>query len=187
MRKILIMLLTLLMLCACASKTEETIVEEKYADKYIELHAHIDGSITVDIARKLAELQNVDLPADDGELEELLQVSKDCKDLNEFLEKFDLPVSLMQTYEGLEEAAYLVCEDMYEDGVIYAELRYAPQLHCTQGMNQEDAINAVIDGCNRSRLKANVILCFMRGEGNEAQNFETLELAKNILLKMVAL
>ena len=53
---------------------------------YIDLHCHLDGSITVDIARKLAALQHIELPASDEELESKLSVPESCENLNEFLE-----------------------------------------------------------------------------------------------------
>ena len=59
---------------------------------YIDLHAHLDGSVTVDIAKKLAALQNIALPADnDKELLTLLSVPDSCESLNDFLQCFDLP------------------------------------------------------------------------------------------------
>lgn len=169
------------------NKNEETPKEANqmsYADKYIDLHIHLDGAITLDIAKKLAALQNIELPStDNAELEKLLTVPEDCKNLNDFLTCFALPCSLMQTYEGLSEAAYLVAEDMRAQGVIYGEIRYAPQLHTENGMTQEDAIKAVLEGVSKSGLKANIILCCMRGEGNEEANLETVELAKKYLVE----
>lgn len=152
--------------------------------KYIDLHLHLDGSITVEIAKKLAKLQNIKLPTeDDKELEKLIRVPSDCKNLIEFLKCFDLPLSLMQTKEGLEEATYLVLEDMKKEGNIYVEIRYAPQLHLQKGMSQEDAVKAVLQGVKRSSLHANIILCLMRGENNDEENLETIELAKKYLVK----
>ena len=49
-----------------------------------------------------------------------------CENLNDFLKCFDLPLSLLQTEEALEEAVYLILSETKEDGVIYAELRFAP-------------------------------------------------------------
>ena len=50
-------------------------------------------------------------------------------------------------------------------------------------MTQEDAIKAALEGLKKTNLKANLILCCMRGEGNEKQNNETLELAKKYLVE----
>ena len=146
--------------------------------KYIDLHLHLDGSITTEIAKKLAKLQNITLPTeDDEELTNMLMYNV-RGNLVEFLKRFDLPLQLLQTYEGLKEATYLVLEDMKKAGNIYVELRYAPQLHTQKGLSQEDAIKAVLEGTKKSSLKANIILCLMRGDGNEKANLETVELAK---------
>lgn len=183
MKKIIALLTLLLCLIvsvtACSSKT----AGYDNNGKYIDLHVHLDGAITVDIAKKLATMQNIDIPSDDKELEKLLTVSENCTSLNEFLKCFDFPCSLMQTYDGLKEAAYLVAEDMSANGVVYAEIRFAPQSHTTKEMTQEDAVKAVLEGLKESSLKANVILCCKRGEGNEEQNLETVEIAKKYLVE----
>jgi adenosine deaminase len=153
-------------------------------DKYIDLHLHLDGAITVDIAKKLASLQNMKLPTDDDEeLEKLLSVPDDCESLNDFLECFELPLTLLQTPQGLSEAVKLVSDNIQSQGVIYAEIRWAPQLHTDNGMTQEDAIKAALEGLKKTNLKVNLILCCMRGEGNDKQNNETLELAKKYLVE----
>ncbi|MFR5732867.1 MAG: adenosine deaminase [Clostridium sp.] len=152
---------------------------------YIDLHAHLDGSVTVDIAKKLAVLQNIALPADnDEELLTLLSVPDSCESLNDFLQCFDLPGRLMQTPEGLQNAVTLVLENMALDGVIYAELRFAPQFHTLGGMTQEQAVQAAVAGLKNAPIPGNLILCCcMRGEGNEKANEETLALAKKYLVK----
>ena len=165
------------------SASDIPITPEKI-DKYIDLHIHLDGAITLDIAKKLAKIQNITLPTNnDTELEKLLSVPDDCKSLDEFLKCFDFPSSLMQTKEGLSESVRLVADNIQSQGVIYAEFRYAPQNHKLKGMTQEESIQAALDGLKKTSLKANLILCFMRGDGNEAENEETLELAKKYLTK----
>lgn len=106
-----------------------------------------------------------------------------CEDLNDFLKCFDLPLSLLQTEESLEEAVYLVLSEMERDGVIYAELRFAPQLHTQKGMPQETAIQAALRGLKKSPIPGNLILCCMRGESNQKENMETLELARKYLIE----
>ncbi len=151
---------------------------------YIDLHAHLDGSVTVDIAKKLAALQNIALPTDDDEeLLAVLSVPDSCESLNDFLQCFDLPGRLMQTPEGLKNAVTLVLENMAQDGVIYAELRFAPQFHTLGGMTQEQAVQAAVAGLKDAPIPSNLILCCMRGEGNEKANEETLALAKKYLVK----
>lgn len=148
-------------------------------NKYIDLHFHLDGSITKDIAMALAKMQNISLPDD---LDSLLTVSDNCKSLNEFLKCFDLPLSLLQTKDAISEAVFLQCEKMKSLGVIYAEIRYAPQLHTKKGLTQEDSIIAALDGLKRSSLKANLILCALRGDNNLKENYETLSLASSYLV-----
>ncbi len=149
----------------------------------IDLHLHLDGAITVPIARKLADVQKITLPADnDEELEKLLSVPESCESLNDFLRCFALPGSLMQTSVGMTEAVRLVCEDLKSQGIIYAEIKFAPQLHTESGMSQEDAVKAALAGLKMSDFKCNLILCCMRGEGNDDDNLETLRIAKKYLV-----
>lgn len=153
-------------------------------EKYIDLHMHLDGAITARIAKQLAALQHIALPTtDEKELEQLVTVPKDCASLNDFLSCFSLPLSLLQTGEGLRKAAYLVAEDMKAHGVIYGEIRFAPQLHTRKGMTQREAVQAVLDGLKRSTLKTNIILCCMRDAADPEENPETLELAKQFLVE----
>ena len=106
-----------------------------------------------------------------------------CENLNDFLKCFDLPLSLLQTEEALEEAVYLILSEMRKDGVIYAELRFAPQLHTQKEMTQETAIHAALRGLKRAPIPGNLILCCMRGDLNQKENLETLELAKKYLVE----
>lgn len=152
--------------------------------KLIDLHIHLDGSITPSIAKKLAEIEGIELIVnDDEELKKLLEVPQDCAHLNDFLKCFALPVSLMQTRLGLKEAAHLVAEDLRKQGIIYAELRFAPQLHTSKGLSQEEVVEAVLEGLKESNLKTNLILCYIRGEENDELNFKTLEVAKKYLVE----
>lgn len=149
---------------------------------YIDLHAHLDGCITVDIAKKLAVLQQIKLPAEnDEDLLSLLSVPDSCENLNDFLKCFDLPLSLLQTEEALEEAVRLILSEMQKDGVIYAELRFAPQFHTQKGMSQEAAVQAALRGLKKSPIPGNLILCCMRGDSNQQENLETLDLAHKYL------
>ena len=155
---------------------------ENKTNHYIDLHAHLDGCITVDIAKKLAALQQITLPAaTDEELLSLLSVPDTCENLNDFLKCFDLPIYLLQTEEALEEAVYLILSEMRKDGVIYAELRFAPQFHTQKGMTQETAIQSALRGLKKSPIPGNLILCCMRGSSNQQENMETLDLARRYL------
>lgn len=150
----------------------------------IDLHCHLDGCITVEIAKKLAEIQNIILPAkNDDELLEKLSVSPNCRNLNDFLKCFDLPCSLLQTKKSISLAVKLVQENLKNQGLIYLELRFAPQKHCEKGLSQEEVILAALEGLKQNDLHTNLILCLMRGSDNKKENLETIELAKKYLVE----
>lgn len=149
----------------------------------IDLHCHLDGSITPAIAKKLATLQNLDLPFDLMELEKKLSVPEDCESLNDFLECFGLPLKLLQTKEGITEAIRLVQEDYKNQGCEYLEIRFAPQYNMANGLTQEEVVLAALDGLKLSDLHTNLILCLMRSDHNQDENFETVSLAKKYLVK----
>lgn len=155
--------------------------------RYIDLHIHLDGAITVEIAKRLAQIQGIKLPLeDDEELLNLLSVPSDCTSLNDFLECFALPCSLIQSKQGISEAVYLISENMKKQGIIYAEIRFAPSKCMDKGLTQEEAVQAALEGLNRTDLKVNLILCCMRGadtKENRDINRETIEVAKKYLVK----
>ena len=93
-----------------------------HANQFIDLHLHLDGAITPDIARRLAALQKITLPENDNELADLLTVSPDCENLNDFLARFVLPISLLQTPEALCEAVKLVSAKMWDEALSKMEV-----------------------------------------------------------------
>lgn len=152
----------------------------------IDLHLHLDGAISLRSARQLAALQCIAVPADDSELLEIMRVSPDCRSLNDFLKKFAFPNSLLQTAPGLSTAVFNLCEELRADGLIYAEIRFAPQLACGRGLSQEDAVLAALDGLKKSSLPANLIISCLRGHlGSAEGNRETVRLAAKYLGKGV--
>ena len=157
--------------------------ERERTTYYIDLHLHLDGAITLPIARRLAAIQNLSLPKDDEELLKKLSLPDDCKSLDDFLKCFGMPLSLLQTREGISEAVYLVQENIRSQNVIYAELRFAPQLHLEKGLTQRQVIQAALEGLGRSELACNLILCCMRGANNQAANEETVDLAAEFLVE----
>ena len=150
----------------------------------IDLHCHLDGAITLEIAKALGNLQNIELPAkNDDELLKKLSVPETCESLNDFLQCFGLPLRLLQTKKGISEAVRLVQENAKSQGLIYLEIRFAPQLHLINGLTQEEVILAALDGLKASELHTNLILCLMRSDHNQDENLETVKLAKKYLVK----
>ena len=119
-------------------------------DKLIELHLHLDGSLRPETVWELAKEQNIKLPANTvDEVRDQMQVPEDCRTLEEYLTRFDLPLLVLQTREALERAAFELTEDLAKEGVTYAEIRFAPQLSIKGGMTQEQAVEAAIEGVKR--------------------------------------
>ena len=151
----------------------------------IDLHLHLDGSLSLASVQELAEMQNIPVEQDDGKLLKLLQVGPDCKDLNEYLEKFSFPCSLLQRPEAITRAVENLRRELKDQGLLYAEIRYAPQLHLIQGLTQRQVVQAAVDGLKADGVRANLILCCMRGDRNHGENLETVRLAAEFLDKGV--
>lgn len=156
---------------------------KKYA--LIDLHIHLDGSLSLASARALADMQGIALPEDDEALSRMLRVSDNCQSLNEYLEKFALPLTLLQTAEAIGEATFRLCRELAEQGLAYAEIRFAPQLHCERCLTQDAVVEAAIRGMKKSGFYASLILCCMRGGDNLQKNLLTVEVASRFLGKGV--
>lgn len=153
--------------------------------KRIDLHNHLDGSLPVETVLELAKMSGVALPADtvDG-IRAYLTVEPDCTSLNEYLEKFAIPVSVLQTEECLEKAVYDTMKDLDARGVCYAELRFAPGQHLQRDLTQEQVTAAAVRGLNKAlaelSIRGQLILCCMRG-ADEAVNRETIDVTREFL------
>ncbi|SCW30997.1 adenosine deaminase [Eubacterium ruminantium] len=157
-------------------------------DHYLcELHLHLDGSLPIETIKYLAEQEpGSTLPdTDTNILKSRFSVPEDCKDLNEYLEKFDLPLSLLQTEEAISYAVKSIGHTEEALGVDYVEIRFAPQLHLKKGLTQRQVIEAAADSAvffNADHsTKIRLILCCMRGDDNHEANMETVRLAAEFM------
>ena len=107
--------------------------------KKIELHVHLDGSIR---PSTVCDILNLDLKY----VKENMVVKSNNNDLAEYLSKFDLPIKVMQTKDNLKRISKELALDLKNDGIIYAEIRFAPQKHTLKGLNLDDVISSVLDG-----------------------------------------
>lgn len=150
----------------------------------VELHCHLDGSLSLDTVRTLALMSGVLVPSKDSELRELLQVGKDCKSLVEYLEKFSLPLACLQTKETLEYAAYSLMKDAMKENVMYMEVRFAPRSCTRGGLSCKEVVQSVLKGLNRGReefgVENGLIICGMRHEKPEV-NIAMLEEIKEYI------
>ena len=154
--------------------------------KKIVTHLHLDGSIDIELAKKYAKEDGYDLT--DDEIVKELQVDKDCRNLNDYLEKFTLPCSLLQTKERLESATYALFKKLYLENVIYIELRFAPIKHQENGLNLDEVITSVIKGMEKAKsefdILGGIILCCMR-DSSKDDNTRIVNYAKKYLNKGV--
>ena len=139
----------------------------------VELHLHLDGSVMIETAKKLCN-KNID------EIKSEMIANKECENLSDYLTKFSFPISIMQTKEELEEVATALGTSLLEDGVMYAEIRFAPINHISKGLSLEEVVDSVLNGLKKIPLKTNLILCMMRNSSFE-ENKLIVELASHYL------
>lgn len=156
----------------------------------IDLHLHLDGSLSAETLLKLAQRDDIELPADTPQgLRPFLTVKRDCESLNEYLKCFDLPLAVLQSNKNLSLAAYELGIELSQKGLCYGEIRFAPQLHRQRGLTQAEAVKAVLSGLHRAVKESNIrlkaILCCMRGEEVHEANMETVQTAAHFLGKGV--
>ena len=152
----------------------------------IDLHLHFDGSLSAKTVWEQARKQGIELNADSvEELKTKLVCPVECKSLNEYLEKFDLPLMVLQTESGIRECMSALIEELIAEDMLYAEIRFAPQLHLQKGLDQETVIKAALagvkDAVKGQKIKIQLILCCMRGVENQEANRETVTLCTKYL------
>ena len=132
-----------------------------------DLHCHLDGSLRLGTILDLGRQQGVRLPSDtpDG-LARALHQGQICASLDEYLRAFDVTLSVLQTEEALQRAAYELAVDCAAENVRYLEVRYSPVLHTRRGLKPTTIVDAVLDGLRAARretgIKSNVIICGIR-------------------------
>lgn len=113
----------------------------------VSLHDHLDGAVRPATIIELADAIGLDLPASDAAgLGSWFATKSDSGSLVEYLKTFELTTAVMQTREGLTRVAREFVQDLGADGVIYGEMRWAPEQHQGGGLSLEDAVEAVQQG-----------------------------------------
>lgn len=134
------------------------------------LHEHLDGGLRPATVLALAQEAGYDeLPESDPEaLGAWFFAGADRGSLPEYLEGFRHTIAVMQTADALERVAYEFIEDMAEDSVVYAEVRFAPHFHTDQGLGLDGVMTAVLKGLKRGKTEFGVgfglIVCAMRNQ-----------------------
>ncbi|MFQ5629842.1 MAG: adenosine deaminase, partial [bacterium] len=132
-----------------------------------DLHIHLDGSLRPKTIVEIAQKKNVYLPSyDPKKLGAYLTVSGKVDNLESYLEKFDIALSVMQDEESLRRTAFELAEDAAIDNVRYMEVRYSPILHQKQGLELEEIVDAVLAGLSDAEkqfnIRTGVIICGIR-------------------------
>jgi adenosine deaminase len=111
------------------------------------LHDHLDGGLRPQTIVELADDCGHRLPADDADrLGEWFVESASSGSLERYLETFGHTVGVMQTGPALTRVARECVEDLAADGVVYAEVRYAPELHLSHDLTLDEVVRAVQEG-----------------------------------------
>ncbi|MFN2570783.1 MAG: adenosine deaminase [Gemmatimonadales bacterium] len=142
-----------------------------------ELHVHLDGALRPATMLELAKQQHIRLPADTPDALARAMLVRHAKSLEEYLEKYEITLSVLQTPAALERVAYEFVVDVAAENVRYVEVRYSPLLH-RPAMTLAQAIEAPLAGIRRASAetgtKVGLIVCAMRTKPPA----ESLELAR---------
>jgi adenosine deaminase len=141
----------------------------------IELHLHLDCSLSYQAVSTLAPSVTRE------EYQRDYIAPARCANLADFLSRAPKGFQLMQTEDSLRLVAEDVFRQLMEDGVIYAEIRFAPLLHTERGLSPERVVTVVERSADRlireTGMQAGLILCTLR-HFTEAQSLLTAELVE---------
>ncbi|HXB38696.1 MAG TPA: adenosine deaminase [Acidimicrobiales bacterium] len=155
-------------------------IEQIRAMPKVLLHDHLDGGLRAGTVIDLADdIGYADLPTHDpAELTEVLTAGAHRGHLNLYLDAFRHTVGVMQTRPALYRVAREAAEDLADDGIVYAEVRFAPELHTELGLTLDEVVRAVLegfrDGSEDGRIEVRALLTAMR---TAARSQEIAELA----------
>ncbi|MEZ5176131.1 MAG: adenosine deaminase [Acidimicrobiia bacterium] len=139
------------------------------------LHDHLDGGLRVETVVELADQVGYrGLPTNDIENLRAYFHQGSSGSLVRYLEPFTHTVALMQTEEAISRVAYESVRDLADDGVVYAEIRFAPSLLTTGGLSLTAVLEAAIEGCRRAAsvggiVIGGVIACAMRQDTDSVE------------------
>lgn len=151
----------------------------------IELHSHLDGSIDPKLIFNLAKKQGIKLPSDQlDSFKKYVQAPDTCDSLKTYLERFSIPIQVMQTKDNLQQIAYNYILNLENSNIKYAEVRFAPIHHLKMGLSIDEVIQSVLSGLKNATketgIRSNLIICGMRHLPVE-KNLEVFKTASKYL------
>ena len=159
------------------------------------LHDHLDGGLRIDTILELSDTigWTSHLPTTDpDDLQAWFTAGAAAKDLLQYLATFEHTLAVMQTAEHIERIAFEAVEDLVNDGVVYAEIRFAPELHNMPFTASTEAICAGFRRAEESarargqQISAQLIICAMRTEHRSVEVVEFVDHYRNVDSKVVA-
>jgi adenosine deaminase len=131
-----------------------------------ELHTHLDSSLRPETMIELAKASGFTLPTSDPAALRRFMVVADASSLEDYLQRFEYTIPLLQTPEAIERVSYEMVEDAARDGIRYLEVRYCPRLSTRGGLSLEQALEAELAGLARGErdfgVTTRVINCSLR-------------------------
>jgi adenosine deaminase len=141
----------------------------------IELHLHLDCSLSYKVVKQIQPSITYE------EYKDSFVAPPKCTDLVDYLKRAVKGFELMQTKEQLQLVTLDVCDQLKADGLIYAEIRFAPLLHIAKGLTPTEVVqtinDAISEGIAKTGVELRLILCTLR-HYTEEQSMETVELVK---------
>ena len=158
----------------------------------IELHLHLDGSLELPWAYEKSIKEGV-IPRETT-FEEYYNMLYNTKyaSREDGFRKFELTCAVMQTRENLIESIYNLIKQLNDEGLVYAEIRYASQQHTLKGLSQADTVDALCEGIRLAKkdfpdIEIGLLNCFMHkgpdANFNMKENMEALEASMKYLGK----
>ena len=144
------------------------------------LHDHLDGGLRPSTVIELAEEYGYDgLPTTDvDELGQWFNKGAKRNDLVLYLETFAHTGAVMQQRDAIERVAFECAQDLAADNVVYAEVRFAPELHLEQGLTLDEVVDAVLAGFKRGAAGTDLtIYALLDAMRQAARSSEIAELA----------
>jgi adenosine deaminase len=142
----------------------------------VELHLHLDCSLSYEVVSQIDPSITLE------EYRTNFIAPDKCVDLADYLARAPSSYPLMRTEEQLRLVTLDLFKQLHEDGVLYAEIRFAPMLHTEQGLSAREVVAcveaAVADAVRSTGVEARIILCTLRFY-SEAQSLETVHLVED--------
>ncbi|WP_446898968.1 adenosine deaminase [Clostridium sp. LBM24168] len=149
-----------------------------------DLHCHLDGSIRPSTMIDIAKKDKIKIPTYEiNKFKQYTGISGKCSSLKEYLDKFNIPIEIMQNYENIYRITLELLEDSAKLNIKYIEIRFAPFNH-TKNLSAYDVIKAALEaikyGFKKYGIMSTLILCAMRHEPPEV-SLKLTDIAKDFL------